>query len=587
MKVESLTRIVTVFMLTTLPSLALCDLTTPQSGEPVRKLPHGMSSVWRAYFENVDFDGDGIRYIYDRYLGRNDKEVDFKAKLGGRLRGMSSELSTVDPIQATDTASSAIVNKYLDGLVQFVPYSTEIMPNLALAWEISEDARIYTFYLRRDVRFHNGAKFTADDFIFSYNRLINPVYASPRISFATDFIKRVEKIGDYTVRITLKKPFTPFLKLLTYDSFSVLPRGYVSAKETVTQEKAEYKWYDHPVGTGPFKVKEYVPGDHITLEAYDDYHEGRPYLDEWYVRFVEEEDTIIQAFKAGQIDVTGVPSRYWEEFRERYKDVMITKPQLSTFWLILNCGEWPFENRKIRQAFAYAMDRTGVINTIFKGRHIPAHGVLPPGLFGFSQELYDHYAYNYNPGKARRLLDEAGALDTDGDGIREYKGKPLKLELSSYVSADWKEAAKTWRTNLKEVGVEITYQQYDFPTILDMTDKGTFKMITLGWINDYPDPENWYILFESKNIPDPNSSRYTNPEVDRLVTQLRITPDPTKRRRITYEIERIIQADHPHIWFMHPRGSTVYHKWVHGWDFGPMGGHLEKRLDVWLDRDHR
>jgi len=247
----------------------------PEEKEHFRKLPSELSPTWRTYF-----------------------------------RGMGAELSTVDPIQVTDTASSALCNKIYDGLVQIVPYTTKVMPDLAKAWEVSADGKVYTFYLRDDVYFHNGDKCTAHDFVFSYNRLINPDYASPRRSFATNFIDTVEAVNDYTVKITLLEPFAPFLSLMTYSCFLVLPADYVSKNETVTATSAEYGWYKNPIGTGPWKfceytkgLAEYIPGDHYRLEANKDYHEGRPYLDYWNVRFVEEDDTIVQAWKAGQIEL--------------------------------------------------------------------------------------------------------------------------------------------------------------------------------------------------------------------------------------------------------------------------------------------
>ena len=576
------------------PTTAPPTTAPPEEKEHFRKLPSELSPTWRTYFENVDFDGDGVLYVDDKYLGRDDNTIDFEGRTGGTFRGMGAELSTVDPIQVTDTASSALCNKIYDGLVQIVPYTTKVMPDLAKAWEVSADGKVYTFYLRDDVYFHNGDKCTAHDFVFSYNRLINPDYASPRRSFATNFIDTVEAVNDYTVKITLLEPFAPFLSLMTYSCFLVLPADYVSKNETVTATSAEYGWYKNPIGTGPWKfceytkgLAEYIPGDHYRLEANKDYHEGRPYLDYWNVRFVEEDDTIVQAWKAGQIELTGIPGAYWEEFNEKYKDQLLTKAELATFWLILNCDAWPFNNVKMRQAVTCALDRAGVLQTIFKGRYQPAHGPLPPGLFGFSQELYDSYEFLYDPEKAKALLDEAGAKDTDGDGIREYEGKPLKFELSSYVSSTWKEAAKVWIDNMKEVGIEMTYQQYDFPTIIDMNDAGEYVMLTLGWIVDYPDPENFYILFETKGIPDPNGSRYSNPEVDALIQKLRTETNPDKRKDLAYKIEKILQEECPHIWFFHSRRTACIQTWLHDYNFGPMGAQQEKRLELWLDPEHR
>ncbi|MHC1605264.1 MAG: ABC transporter substrate-binding protein [Candidatus Methanofastidiosia archaeon] len=464
------------------------------------------------------------------------------------------------------------------------------MPDLAVAWEASADGKTYTFYLRKGVKFTNGEDFTAEDVVFSWDRLANPVYASARISFLTNYVDTYEAIGDYTFRVTLKAPFAPFLTLMTYTCFYVLPKDYVSSSEVVgasPEEGVEKNWLDFPVGTGPWKLKEYVSGDHITLEANTDYWAGRPYLDEWRIKFTESDDTIVQAWKAGQIDICGIPGSYWEEFNETYKDNLHTISQLATYWMYCNCDAWPFNSKAMRQAVTLGMERASVLQTIYKGRYMPAHGALPPGMFGFSQELYDSYAYTYNPDKAKQILDDAGIIDTNGNGIREFEGKELRFEMSAYVSTTWLEASKVWIENMKAIGMEMTYQQYDFGTLLQSSDEGKYELMTLGWIADYPDPENFFILFETKGIPDPNSSRYSNPVFDAKLQELRTNPNIDERRQLAYELEAILQEDCPHIWFMHSRRTHAAHDWLHGYTVGAMGAHVEKQLGVWLDEDHR
>ena len=228
-----------------------------------------------------------------------------------------------------------------------------------------------------------------------------------------------------------------------------------------------------------------------------------------------------------------------------------------------------------------------MLETVFKGRDIPAHGPIPLGCFGYSQELYDSYEFTYNPEKAKALLDEAGAIDTDGDGIREYQGKPLQFEISAYVSETWKEGAKTFKANLKEVDIDVRYQEYDFNTILDMTESGNFVMCSLGWIMDYPDPENFYILWETKGIPYLNSARYSNPEYDEMVQEFRVMTDPIARKELCHEIEKILIDDHPHIWFYHPREPTCVQPYLHDWAYGPNGWQVEKWLNTWLDEEYR
>ncbi len=574
---------------TTTPPPTTVAPTTP-APDVYNELPTGMDAAWKAYFENTDFDGDGVMYPYDQYLGRNDAEVDFATMVGGAFRTMTAEISDWDPIDVTDTASSSIVSKIFSCLVQYVPGTTDPMPDLAVAWEADDEGKVYTFYLREGVTFHNGDAFTADDVVFSWDRLGNPVYASARINFLTDYVESYVAVDDYTLQVTLKEPFAPFITMMTYSCFCILPETYVSSSETVgasAEEGVEKNWLDFPVGTGPWKLSSYVSGDSCVLEANTAYYAGRPYLDEYRYKFTEVDDTIVQAWKAGQIDITGVPAQYWADFNDNYADTLTTTAELATYWFFMNNTAWPFDSLAMRQAVSCGFEKDSVINTIFKGRYMPAHGPLPPGIFGFSQELYDSYPWNYDLDKAKQILDDAGIVDTNDDGIREYQGKELKFELSSYVSVSWQEAAKVWIENAKDLGIEMTYQQYDFGTIIEMADTFNYHLLTLGWLADYPDPENFLILFETKQIPDPNSSGYSDAEVDAWIDELRTNPNIDERRVLTYNIEQKLVEDCPMWWFFHSRATRAVHDWVNGYQAGAMGASTEKHLGIWLNVDHR
>jgi ABC-type transport system substrate-binding protein len=587
-------RLVLMVMLAFLGT-SLTTVVMSQQQKPVLTLPEEMDPGWRNYFEKSDFDGDGVPYAYDKYLGRDDSTIDYAKKQGGTLKWMSADISTLDPIMVTDTQSHEILGKVFEGLVQYVPATTKVMPCLAEAWQIGGGGKVYTFYLRDGVKFHDGSTFDADDVIYSFERFLDPSHASKRISFGTDYIDHIEKVNDYTVNIYLKFPFAPFLALLCYDSYKILPKEYTEANERYENGMWIKDWTEKPIGTGPYKFEYWNLSAGWKVNAYDDYWAGRSYLDSLQMIVQEEDETRVQAFKAGQVQWTGVPAAHWEEFNTQspYKENLLHTVTLSTYWYELNCEKWPMNNTLIRQAVACAMDRESVLETVFKGRHIPSHGCLPPGLIGYSQELYDDYGFTYNPEKAKTLLDQAGAIDTDGDGIREYQGKPLEFEISNYVSDTWREGTKTFRANLGDVGIKVRYQEYDFDAILDMTESGNFVMLgPLGWIMDYPDPENFFLLWETEEETTPgvrytNTYRYSNPEIDEMIQQLRVMIDPKARAELTQQIESIIRDDHPCIWFFHPRETTCIQPYVHNWIYGPNGNQVEKWLDVWLDPGHR
>jgi peptide/nickel transport system substrate-binding protein len=284
-----------------------------------------------------------------------------------------------------------------------------------------------------------------------------------------------------------------------------------------------------------------------------------------------------------------VPSTHWEEYLADADMVAHSKTiaELVTYWLYFNCEKWPFDNKIIRQAVCMALQKKEVLDTIFKGRHMEARGPIPPGLWGYDQSQYDNYQYNYNPTAAKALLDQAGIVDTNGDGIREYQGKELKIEYSSYVSTTWQTAAQTHLANLRDIGIEATYQQYDFATLIGMADEGNFTMETLGWGTDYPDPENFMILWETKNIPDPNHAHYSNTEFDTLAQQAKQEQDVSQRLQMYKDLTAILQEDNPHWWFFHPRITNVYQEWIHDAIWGAQSFSNEKILTLWIDPSHQ
>jgi len=521
-----------------------------------------------------DEDGDGVLNKDDQYPGRND------TKFGGTFVRWASEPSTLDPALSTDQASHEILTKLFDALVQFAPGTTEIEPGLAESWDVSSDGTVYTFTLREGVKFHNGRNLTAQDVKYTIDRLMDPATASPRANFAED-ITSVEVVDEKTVKITTAYAFVPFLAKLAYTCFMIVPKEEV--------EKYGDEWFKNPVGTGPFKFVKWDAGAVIEVEAFDDYWGGRPYIDTYRYVVQEDDETIWQGIKAGEVSLGGVPSTHWEEFLDddQMQEYSQTTAELVTYWLYFNCQKWPFNNVDIRNAICYALKKKEVLDTIFKGRHLEARGPIPPALWGFDQDLYDDYEYTYDPQKAKDLLDSKGIVDTNGDGIREYEGQELVLEYSSYVSSTWQTAAETHQANLREIGIEANYQQYDFATLIGNADEGNFTMMTLGWGTDYPDPENFMILFETKNWPDPNHARYSNTEFDTLAENAKKETDVAKRLDMYKQMTAILQEENPHWWFFHPRITNVWQPWIHGVKIGGQSFSNEKCLELWIDPDHQ
>ncbi len=476
---------------------------------------------------------------------------------------------TLDPVMATDAASTEVLVKLYDTLVQFKAGTTEIEAGLAESWEISPDGTQYTFHLRDGVVFHDGAEMTARDVKYSIDRLMDPATASPRARLA-EGIARVSVIDEDTVEIEMLHASGSLLPRLAYVCFSIIPGEGFDPED--------------PVGTGPYRLVERASGGDVVLEAFDGYWGGSPLVERYLLHPEDDREAIWQAFRDRVVSLTEVPSTHWAEYVDEYLqdpgmgNYTAIVPQLVTYWLIFNCQEWPFKEKAIRNAVCCALRKEEVLEEIFTGRHIEARGPLPPGLLGFDQTLYDSYPYTYNPEKARLLLDNAGIIDSDGDGIREYEGRPLTVEYSSYIDTTWERAYQMHVEDLRAVGIETTYRQHEFATLVEKMGSANFTMMTLGWGVDYSDAENFMILWESGNIPDPNSAHYSNPIFDDLAERARREIDLEERLRLYEELSSILMEDNPHWWFFHPRTVYVWQDSVPGIRIGPLGFLYEKMV---------
>lgn len=490
-------------------------------------------------------------------------------KYGGTLRiAIGTDPKRLDPAFSTDTVTGRIVQQIFNGLVQFKPGTTEIIPDLAESWEISEDGKVYTFKIRRGVKFHNGREVTAHDFEYSFKRVMDPKTASPRANFYEE-VEEVKAVDDYTFQIKLKRPFAPFISKLAYSCFFVVPREEV-------ERLGDAGFGEHPVGTGPFILKEWRHDDRLVLVANQEYYAGRPYLDKIVVRVIPEPQTALLEFENGNLDLTGIPVAEWNRIthRSKWKDYVISSPTLNVFYIGLHCQKEPFKDVRVRQALSYVLDPGVIVDTILKGRAVRATGVLPPGMPCYKERPVP---YPRNPEKARQLLKEAGYPEG------------LEFTLTSYESPDQQQFNEVYLEQLKNTGFKMIIEQRDFGTLTELVDKGDVEAYTLGWIADYPDPENFLqVLLHSKNWgPAGNGVRYKNEEVDRLLEQAVLETDMDKRCDLYQKAEDIIISEAPWIFTWHRIDSLVHQPWVHGIHLGPMGFNQERLNTIWLDPDHR
>ena len=457
---------------------------------------------------------------------------------------LDTDPPTLDPAKVTDTVSDKVIRSIFDGLVKISPEG-EYVPAIAERWEANEDGTVWTFYIRDNVYFHNGRQVKAEDFRYSFMRVLNPETRSPRtwvldrIKGATEFlngesqdVEGIEVLGDFTLRLTLNNPFAPLLGLLAMSSAFVVPHevadewGNLFASEPAAT-----------VGTGPFILKNWEHNNYLLLESNQEYFAGRPYVDGLRYSIIREPLARLTEFRAGNLDHTDIPSDLVDEVMSNAEETALIqrRPLLDVYNLGFNCNKPPFDNVKLRQAFCHAVNRDFLINEVLSGIGREATSIVPPGIYGYDAGLP---GYEYDEELAKQLLGEAGY--PDGEGLPPitlwYDTRPPRPDICQSVQQDF-----------ARIGVNIELKMLEWNAFLEAVDAGEPSFFQLTWLADYPDPENFlFVLLDSSNWGEKgNSTRYRNEEFDRLVEEAGVITDQERRWDLYGQAETIAFDDAP------------------------------------------
>jgi oligopeptide transport system substrate-binding protein len=477
-----------------------------------------------------------------------------KAVDGGTFLRLGVDPPTLDPHLNTD-ASSALYAVEIFGGLMTIDQKIAIVGDLAEGWDVSPDGTTTTFRLRPEATFHNGRPVTATDVKWSLERAADPITESfnaavflsdivgvdDKLTGLANNISGVEIINDHTITITTDAPKAYFLSKLTYPVSFVLDRENVAIGPS---------WILEPNGTGPFKMTEYRPGEVLRLTRFDDYHLEPAKLDE--VEFLLSGGNSMLMYENDEIHVTGIGLSLLQGVRDPSNplssEVVTALPQFDVDYFGLNTTEPPFDDIKVRQAFNYAIDRQTLATTLLQDLVVPAAGILPPGFPGYNPDLV---GYNYDPDKARQLIQESKYGDT-GELPRITLTVPGSFGAA--ISPSIEAMLAMWEENL---GVEISILQTEWAIYLQDLHQNRFQMFGgLGWIADYPDPENFLdVLFHSESTN--NQSEYTNRQLDRLLELARVEQDEAVRFDLYHQSEEIIVDDAPWIPLWHSNGGYV------------------------------
>ncbi|MCH9016765.1 MAG: peptide ABC transporter substrate-binding protein, partial [Chloroflexi bacterium] len=418
---------------------------------------------------------------------------------GGTFLRLGADPPTLDPHLTTDVNSAIYAVEIFGGLMT-IDKNIAIVGDLAEGWDVSSDGATTTFRIRPNAKFHNGRSVTAGDIKWSLERAADPateafnasvflgdiVGVRERLSGAATEISGIRVINDRTLTITIDAPKPYFLSKLTY------PVSFVLDRENVESGR---KWIFEPNGTGPFRLGEYIPGEVLLLTRFEDYHLGPAKLDA--VEFLISGGNSMLMYENDEMHVTGIALAQLDAVRDPSnplsKDVRTAPPAFEISYMGMNSNVPPFDDRNVRQALNYAIDKELIARVVLQDLSIPAQGILPPGFPGYNPEIQ---GYEFDPAKAMQLLRDSKY----GANLEDMPRITLTLpgSFGATVSPSYDAILRMWEENL---GIEVSLVQTEWATFLQDLRGLRFQMFGgLAWIADYPDPENFLdVLFHSES----------------------------------------------------------------------------------------
>jgi peptide/nickel transport system substrate-binding protein len=491
------------------------------------------------------------------------------AQTGSRIViGLQAEPVTLDAHQITDFNSSRTAMPLYEGLLRFKDGRTEVEPGLAERWEQSDDGRIYTFYLRAGLTFHDGTPVDARAVKFSIDRQIDPKHPYhdtgefAYADFTFGMVDRVEVVGPLTVRIFLKSTFAPFLAHLAMHSASIV------SPTAVARYGRDFS--ENPVGAGPFRFVSWRRGVEVVLERNPDYYRGAPKVERLIFRPIVEDQSRLAALEAGEIDLAiNLPPDDLPRLRGNPAFTFAVQPGMHTWYVVFNVTRPPFNDVRVRQAVAHAVNREAIVAGILQGTGEVAKNFLPPVVWSYTAEVAQ---YPFNPRRARELLAQAGyagGLSIDFWVPESGSGMQQPVAMGTVI-----------QDYLRRVGINATIQTFEWGTYLDRTIVPAERvdrlpeMFQLSWIGDNGDPDNFlYILLSGEQTPPHgfNVGHYSNDAVNDLLRRARQLLTQRERTPLYEQAQRLIMADLPVLPVNHETQIVVMRSRITGFIPHPTG----------------
>lgn len=467
----------------------------------------------------------------------------------------------LNPLLATDSASNDINNLVYNGLVKY-DKNIQLVGDLAESWTITDEGRTLTFRLREGVRWHDGVPFTSEDVLFTFEQLVS---TNTRTAFSADYLLVTSTaVPDArTFRVSYDKPFAPALESW---GMGILPKHIFSGGD-INSHPANRR----PIGTGPYRFKEWKADEKIVLTANEDYFEGRPHFDRYVYRIIPDLSVQFLELRQGSLSMMSpTPDQYngYDEFFTHYDKYHY--PAFRYEYFAFNLKNPLFQDRRVRRAIAHAIDKKAIIDGVYEGMAVSATGPFPPASWAFNPAVPD---IPFNPEESKKLLAAAGWRDTDGDGIIDRDGKPFAFTIITNQGNKIRESiSQIIQNGLQNIGIRVEIRIIEWSVFIHKyIDERTFDATVLAW-SLARDPDA-YSIWHSKQIQKNqyNFVSYNNPAVDRLLERGRGTFGVENRKPIYHEIHRLIAEDVPYVFLVYPESLPVIHKKILGVELAPAG----------------
>lgn len=466
-----------------------------------------------------------------------------------------SEPAYIDPYNAQENQGTAIARAMFDGLMTW-DWDKNVAVPVCAAEEpaVSEDGLVYTFKLKKDMKFHNGDAVDAESFVRGWKRVASPdmetpsdicYHLAPVAGYAefhegtADEFTGLKAVDDLTFEVTLAAPMADFPAVCCHPGLVPVPQAALDDPKSFLEQ---------PIGNGPFYMDEpWKHNQYINLIKFEDYHGEAPKLDGVYCSIQKDPDTAYNEFKAGTIDFAQIPTGQIKDNIEKYgesEDGYTSTPgkqcllgtELSTYYLILNSDDPVLADVNVRRAIGLAINRQNIVDTLYEGSREPATSIMPSAIDDSEENIWKYC--KYDPEQAKKILDDAGyAADASGKRGLEvalnYNGDGGHEDLMSAVQLD-----------LEAVGFTVVHDTTEWATYLQKLSDGTFSIARLGWTADYPTMDN-FLYPNFYTGADNNYEKYSNPEADKLMEEARQIQDEEERKAACRKICAMIGDDMP------------------------------------------